>query len=937
MDVEYREKKEQRGKREQLRIRLVETFFCVVIVAIAAFLIIGQFVAPTEKDTHHYECKELKTDWYLVTNEGEKIPFNFSDTVEAERGEVVTLSMIVPEDIYPGESFAFRVVWQDVDIYIDGVLRRSYSTENTRLFGKNSAFRYLFVELTEEDKGKELVYQFSSNSKYAGRTFVCYRGDNGGIWGYLLKKSFPRTMVACFLMLMSMCCILICFILKVVYNKNLSLHYLAWALFLCASWMLSEIEFRQTVFNNVSILTNFTYWSLILIPLPLGLYMNEIQNKRYQKLYTIPIAYAMVFFTVSTILQVFDIVQFVDMLPCIHGGLLISIVLIIVTISIDAFKRKLRDYIAVGIGVYGMILTAIAELVLYYVSANTSLGTVLALGLIFLLVMAIIKTGQDLVNTEKNERQALAAKDAQAKFIANMSHEIRTPINAVIGMNEMILRESKDELVRGYAHNIQSASEMLLGLVNDVLDFSKIESGQLELVEDSYQVAKLLQDEIVLLNARAEGKAIVTKFEIDEKIPSILFGDELRIKQVLTNLLSNAVKYTKKGTVTLQVYYKQLDIDTIELYMTVKDTGIGIKESDIEKLFDSFKRLEENKNRNIEGTGLGLNITKQLVELMGGTITVESEYGKGSAFTICFPQKIMDARPMGCMEDAINERKEAENVSRIQEYFVAPNARVLVVDDNSMNLSLMKELLKRTRMQVDLAESGKECLKLCEKKNYDIILMDHMMPEMDGVETLQRIRKNTEGPNRHTKIIALTANVSAESRDMYLKYGFDDYFGKPIQANKLEELLASYLPSALVYKVEAEERSVDTHEGTEAEVHEKEVQIKDSMMKIDRETGLSYCMNSEEFYAQIRAIFCKQARKYLPELAKHYEEGEWVDYGIIAHAMKGNAKNIGALSFAELCLQHEKAGKAEDEKFIQAEYAYFIASIEKMIDVVENM
>lgn len=931
MNVVYREKKENQEKK---RMHIAEIFFWTAIVGVYLFLVVGQIVAPTEKDTHHYECKQLETDWYLVKEDGTKEPFTFSDKADAKRGEVVTLTTILPDDIFYGESIAFRVVWQDVNIYIDGDLRRSYSTEKTRPFGTNSAFRYIFVELNEADRGKELTYQFSSNTKYAGATFICYRGDNGGIWGYLLKECFARAGIALFLMLMSMCCILICFILKVVYRKELALHHLAWALFLCASWMLSEIEVRQTILSNVSILTSYTYWSLILIPIPLSFYINEIQNRIYQKFYTIPIAYAIVIFVVSTILQVFDIVQFVDMLPLIHLGLIVTIVGIIATITFDIFKKRIRDYISVGVGVYGMLLTAVAELLFYYLCPRTSLGTVIAVGLIFLLVMAIIKTGQDLITTEKNERQARAAKEAQSQFLANMSHEIRTPINAVIGMNEMILREAEKESVRGFAQNIQSASNMLLGLINDVLDFSKIESGQLELVEDTYQISRLLQDEIILLNARVGGKAISTKIEIDEKIPAKLYGDELRIKQVLTNLLSNAVKYTKKGTVTLQVYYKQLDIETIELYMSVKDTGIGIKESDLSKLFDSFKRLEENKNRSIEGTGLGLNIAKQLMELMDGTITVESEYGKGSTFTMCFPQKIMDARPMGRLEDVALKRKNEENSLQKQEYFVAPNANVLVVDDNSMNLALMKELLKRTKVQVDLAESGKECLELCKMKRYDIILMDHMMPEMDGVETLQRIRADIDGQNSKTKIIALTANVSSESRELYQGYGFDDFFGKPIQANKLEEMLAGYLPSALVHIVKSESKEDATPDISEDKMGGSN---KDALLQIDRETGLTYCMKSEEFYAQIRAIFCKQARKYLPELEKHYQNQEWKEYGIIAHALKGNAKNIGALAFAELCKHHELAGKEKDEAFIHAEYAQYIATIESIIEVVEKM
>ena len=328
-----------------LNTHVMQIFFGVAVFAAMAFLFIGQIVAPSESDIRPMDCRVFESDWYQVLENGERVPFQFPGKAEAEYGEVIMLTTTLPNKISQGTNLCFRVVWQDVDIYVGDELRRSYNTENTRPFGKNSAFRYLFVELEEEDAGKELIYQFSSKSKYAGRTYTCYIGDNGGIWGYLLKQSLIRTLVAAFLLIMSLCCIVICFILKIVYKKRLALYYLSWAVFLCASWMLSEIEFRQTVFPNVSVLTNYTYWTLMLIPIPLILYINEIQNGRYQKIYTLPIIYSALIFVVATVLQIFDIAQFVEMLPFIHGGLLVSILDIIVTISIDTAKKRISEYV----------------------------------------------------------------------------------------------------------------------------------------------------------------------------------------------------------------------------------------------------------------------------------------------------------------------------------------------------------------------------------------------------------------------------------------------------------------------------------------------------------------------------------------------------------------------------------------------------------------
>jgi len=771
-------------------------FFAVFIFLMAVYWIICDIGLPDEKDLISTECKLFETQWNRVMENGECVPVEVPGIVEAEYGEQVTLTTVLPQDIHNGDMLCFRPIWQDVDIYVDGEKRVSYCTEETRPFGKNSTMRYLFLEMTEADRGKTLVYEFSSNTKYTGNMQRIYIGDYASIWFYMARVSGFRTLLSVTLIIISLFCIVITWVLRRIYGKTLPLNYLAWTICLCALWMLSESDFRQIMFENISVLTSYTYWSLMLIPLPLIIYINEVQSNKYQKVYLVPTIYASVVTVTGTILQIADIVQFVDQLIYIHVGILTTLVCIIITIAIDAFTGRLKEYIAVGIGVCGLLVTAILEMVLYYYGATLSLGTVLGMGLMFLLVMAIIKTGQDLLQTEKNKQEAIAAREAQAKFLANMSHEIRTPINAIIGMNEMILRENEDDTIKDYAHNIQSASNMLLGLINDVLDFSKIESGQLELVEDTYHLGELLQDVVVLMNARAAGKPISTHVDIDPKLPSKYYGDELRIKQILTNIVSNAVKYTKEGSITLKVTYTSLEKDYVLLCIAVSDTGIGIKKEDIPKLFDGFKRLELDKNRNIQGTGLGLNIAKQLVAQMQGSITVESEYGKGSTFAVSIPQKIMDKRHLGGLKESVSENRKEATVS--EKLFTAPKAKVLIVDDNNMNLSLMKGLLKRTEMQVDLVKSGQESLEITKEKKYDIIFMDHMMPEMDGVEALRLLRAEVTNPNKDAIVIALTANAIAGCREMYLEYGFNDYFAKPIQADKLEELLVKYLPKELV-------------------------------------------------------------------------------------------------------------------------------------------
>lgn len=916
-------------------IPIIKVFFAVAVVGIFLFLILEQFLLPDEREKFQSECRVFEAEWQRVLEDGTRIPIDYPGKLPAERGEVVTIVTTVPQEIMEGEAICFSPVWQNINIYIGDSLRVVYDTKDSRPFGVNSPQRNLFVHLQSSDAGKELKLSFSSDSKYAGDMRTAYIGDVLSIWMFLLHESGIQTMIALFMAFMSLFCIMISVVLKWVYGKMLPLSYLAWTIFLCALWVLSEIDIRQLLIPNISVFTNLTYWCLMVLPLPLNLYMNEIQNSRYKKVYMIPLIYASVMLGVGTLLQVFDIVQFVQQLPYVHIGIAITIIGVIGTITIDVFKKKIYDYFPVAIGAYGLLVTAVLEILLYYMDIGVTLGTVLLIGLMFLLIMAIIKTGQDLLRSEQKKQQAIAARASQAKFLANMSHEIRTPINAVIGMNEMILRETDIDAIQEYARNVQSASTMLLGLVNDILDFSKIESGQLELVEDNYSIAGLIQTEILLLKARANNKAIATKLDIDPYIPMKLYGDELRIKQIVTNVLSNAVKYTQEGSVAFKVFFEWIDNENINLCFSVTDTGVGIRKEDLSKLFDSFKRLEQNKNRNIEGTGLGLNIAKQLVDLMRGTIEVESEYGKGSTFRITIPQKVVERKPMGNLDAALKETGKKENIPKKR--FTAPEARVLAVDDNTMNLTVLKGLLKRTKVQLDQAISGKECLALTEEKKYDIILMDHMMPDMDGVETLQCLRKDKDNINKDTIVIALTANAVAGCREMYLEYGFDEYVSKPIEAEKLEKVLAQMLPEELVvFEADQVEASGKT-EKIQTELEKKPLQPSEALLEVDRQLGLSYVMDSEELYQEILQAFCEQVEEYLPQLQTCYEERNWTAYAVLAHAIKGNARNIGATAFSEFSKKQEFAAKAEEEKQLIEDYEVYLDMLETLAKKVKRM
>lgn len=395
---------------------------------------------------------------------------------------------------------------------------------------------------------------------------------------------------------------------------------------------------------------------------------------------------------------------------------------------------------------------------------------------------------------ESKVDEARNAAKSKSEFLSNMSHEIRTPINAVLGMNEMISRESDNDQISEYSRNIASSGNMLLALINDILDLSKIESGKVAIIRVEYQLSTVCNDLMNMIKERASKKNLGLKLKINPQIPNYLYGDEVRIRQIILNLLTNAVKYTDEGTITLDVDFVRRSKGQIDLSFSVKDTGRGIKKQDINKLFNSFQRLEEAKNKNIEGTGLGLAIVGGYVKLMYGKIDVVSDYGKGSEFIVTIPQRVVKQDEIGEFDFKFN--KPAAKGKAYKPSFVAPKAKILAVDDNNMNLLVVKNLLKSTKIRIDFAHGGQECIDKVKNELYDVILLDHMMPEMDGTECL-RIMKE-ENLKKKIPVIALTANALSGAKEEYIKLGFDDYLSKPIVPLELENMLRHWLPGWLI-------------------------------------------------------------------------------------------------------------------------------------------
>lgn len=448
-------------------------------------------------------------------------------------------------------------------------------------------------------------------------------------------------------------------------------------------------------------------------------------------------------------------------------------------VTIGSVLFELLNTFGIGSGILYNYFGAVIGLYIFYIGVETPD------------YQNLLLTVEDL---NEAKRAADEANRAKSRFLANMSHDIRTPINAILGMNEVILRESDEEEILNYSEIIKSAGKTLLGLINDILDFSKIESGKIEITPVEYDLSTILSELVNMIRQRADDKGLALKIDFDRNIPRGLFGDEVRIKQVITNILTNAVKYTEEGSVTFSVGYETLRDEPgyIMLRVSVKDTGIGIKEEDMPRLFSEFERIEEARNRNIEGTGLGMSITRRLLELMGSELKVESVYGAGSTFSFLLKQKVISWYELGDYETSYKSLQKKNEKYKVK--FTAPSANVLVVDDNPINLTVFRNLIKKTFIGVDCVKNGEEGLKLVAQNRYDMIFIDHMMPGMDGIETLHAMKESADSLNHGTPSVCLTANAISGAREMYIKEGFDDYLTKPIDPSVLEDLLIRYLP-----------------------------------------------------------------------------------------------------------------------------------------------
>lgn len=779
---------------------------CTVIFLVSSivYLILGELLLPADKEFERYDCTYYEGEWNWIPEDGIPIRVTPPCRLDVPKGSTLVMETVIPDTIKNGDYFALKSFRQDMVATLDGKVVIDYNTKDERLFGISSPSAYLFIPLQEADAGKTLHVEASTTTTYSGMFDHVYYGTKEGIWGHIIRNGLWEVTIALIVLILGAFSFLFGTYIGISLHTRTALAYIGFMSMIGSLWILGNSTLRQLVFPNFHVVSDMPFFMLMLMPLPELLFVNALQNNRYR-------FSVCIFGYISVITNAFSILLYITgQLDLPDSAYLSEMVLglcfvySISTMILDFFNHHIREYYLPAIGMLLAFIMVSVQMLCYAFHIFGFDASLCCYAILFILTFTSANAYKEFRDWDRRKYDAINIANAKSQFLAEMSHEIRTPINAVLGMDEMILRESSEPHIREYAIDIQRAGQNLLALINDILDYSKIESKKLEIIPVSYELSSLINDSYNMVAVRAQKKGLEFHVDADYNLPRVLRGDEVRIRQVIINLLTNAIKYTEEGSVNLIIDGRYERDGTFYIRFTVKDSGIGIKEEDIQKLFTSFQRVDEQRNRNIEGTGLGLTIASSLVELMYGEMWVESVYGEGSTFFFEIPQEVLSNE---LLQDFSSQYEKKDLESTFREPFQAPDARVLVVDDVAVNLKVFTGLVKQTKIQVDTALSGEECLQLITQNNYDIIFLDHMMPKMDGLQTYTAMKNLPNNLNADTPVIMLTANAISGAKEQYISAGFVDYLSKPIQQNALDDILLTHLPSYLIFRnsEEAEE------------------------------------------------------------------------------------------------------------------------------------
>ena len=730
-------------------------------------------------------------NWTVTDSAGNSFEVGRSYVDDRAYDEDFVIRTTLPDGIRDNSYICFATR-SDTIVYINGVVRTEYiRKQDVDIPGGSVKGFYITVPLNEHDSNADLRIFRGRTDRHPEIAPVTFVATMSEVYSYMLGEYGVTFLLALMLLLLSVIVMVSSLVMRAIFKRHIDMLYAALGIFITSLWILTNSYLCPFVIGHYHIDGTVNYLTCLILPMGFLLYLDSIQRGRYTKYLTALMIVDIVSSLIWIVLHFMQIFPFDKALPYIDLILAVIMLCVFIMLFVDLKKGHFKEYTYTAIGFFGLIIMGVTEVaVLLFVETKHD-SIPMLLGLDIFLTCVILQQISDLLKIDRDKKKAMELSDAKTHFLAGMSHEIRTPINSILGMNEMILGECKDPTIIGYSKSVSSSGKMLLTLVNDVLDFSKIEtSGRLEITPGDYSMTKVILEIMPIVEERASSKGLEYENVIADGIPDGQHSDEFRIKQVLINLISNAIKYTDSGKVTLSVGGEYRSEDVFNLTMSVIDTGRGIRKEDIGSLFNAFERVDLKKNRNIEGTGLGLAIVKNIVDSMNGTINVESEYGKGSEFTVTVPVEVTNRRPVSKNLSITDDDTEEE----WQVDYSAPDAKVLVVDDNDSNLMIVRYFLGRGGIEPDLCNNGTEALAKAKETEYDLILLDHMMPEPDGIQTLELIRSEEDSLNKKTTAVILTANAMEGSRKMYMDAGFDDYLTKPIDSARLLKAVKRYLP-----------------------------------------------------------------------------------------------------------------------------------------------
>ena len=760
----------------------------IIYLFMIGMMLWGENNLPDERTYTDFSVADYSDGWRRLCPDGTYEDITIPGKYELSRAEELIIEKKIEHIDEPVMYVSFDSEKQDIYVYVDDKFRYSYSTDETRLFGDNSPGALMFIPIYQSDEGKTLTVEWIGNNNYAGVVDKVSIGTQAGITQSLFEREKIPLLLTGTVIFLGLMAFIIGVLVKLSYNKTLPLFFSGWGVMCAGLWALAESPTRQFIAPNFSLISYITYLSLMMMPFIMAMYFDRLQDGRYRELYMIASVLELFVAFIGLILQFFNNTDLSGILVFAFAGIILTMIIFIIAVVSDFIQGHIKEIWTEMVGIFGVFVAAIIQIVAYRTRPTSIDIRIILLGLLFMITMSYIRALKNVRTMERDMYAAVQAQEASTAFLRRMSHEMRTPINAILGMNKMILRESRDENILDYARDVNGAGNYLLSIVNEVLDLAKVNAGKIELVESDYEIIDMIRECYAMVRPRAKANRLAFEVDMSDVLPAELRGDKERMIQIITNLLTNAVKYTPEGRITLSVQGK-ISEGRLLLIISVSDTGIGVAKENIPYLFDSFSRVGEFSHGRIEGTGLGLTITKQLVDLMGGTIKVESELGKGTVFTVVIPQEIRSIEPCGTFSMGPNGDRRVADRNEVFDII----GKILVVDDVAINLRVFTMLLNNTDINVDTAISGNEALEKIKKIKYDMIFVDHLMPGMDGIELKSLIEALPDNPNKETPLIMQTANAVVGAREEYEKLGFDDYIEKPIKEEELRKLLRKYL------------------------------------------------------------------------------------------------------------------------------------------------